>query len=707
VNSNLSRFARKMAARHGGVGGPFAAYDEAEYGRLHAWSVREARVFWREVFEDLELAGSLGSPAASGPVSWPREGSPGATSWFEDAAVNHAEMLLEGGAKADSAAALLVAAEGSEARRTVTYGELRARTAALAAALREDGVGPGDRVAGVVENDDDAVVAMLAATSLGASWCSVSADFGEKAILDRLAQVQPVALFAATASRYRGARRPVALGLGELRSIRRCVALGEEEAPAAWGATPLREYGVSRGASRPEYARGGFDREVYVMFSSGTTGRPKCLAQGIGATLGHAKEGAYHMDLRPGDRSFWYTTCGWMMWNYVVGAALSTGGAVCLYSGDPLWRGGSHLFTVAADCALFGSSARHLAAASTTVDDLSFMTRLRVLGSTGSPCAAATFDWAARLAPGVPLVSTSGGTEINGSFATGNPWLPVRSETLQSAGLGLDVVVRDPTGALDCAPGEPGELACASPFPSAPLYLLGDDPHATAYRAAYFQRDFADGAVWRHGDWCLRDAAGGFLIFGRSDATLNPGGVRIGTSDIYNLLDNADDALVAASPFVAPDGGAPDVRVVLFLKAPDDATAAALDAALAADDADALLRLARPPDALVSAIVDKLRTEASPRHVPAAFAWCPRIPVTHNGKKLEVAVNRALALDDPADPAAVARLKASVASDPAALDFFLAIAPRIPDLLWRRRRRRADPPPVPSSSSSSSAASPP
>lgn len=371
-----------------------------------------------------------------------------------------------------------------------------------------------------------------------------------------------------------------------------------------------------------------------------------------------------------------------MMWNWLVGAALATGGAATLYDGDPLYGGASRLFQVAAsDCALFGTSAGHLAACSSQVPELSMMRRLRVVGSTGSPCAASTFEWARRAFPNnVPLVSTSGGTDLNGSFATGCPWLPVRSETLQCAGLGLDVQIRDDhAGDSINGTGEPGELACAKPFPSAPLYLVGDDFSASRYRAAYFPPNFARGLVWRHGDWAHRDEEGGFVIHGRSDATLNPGGVRIGTADIYNAIEKHDDVLVAGQAYKTPHG-ATDVRVVLFFVAPNSAAVADLLTAVASRDTETLVRLARPPQAFIADIVRRIRAKASPRHVPAAVCWCPKIPVTTNGKKMEIAVNRALAADRN-DAATAERIKESVVGDPQCLDFFFAIAPHIPKLL--------------------------
>lgn len=683
LKTNLRRLADKVM-------GP-SAYDAAAYSKLHRWSVSESARFWGLVFEDLNLTGSLGVGAT--PQSrWPRVGSP-SVEWFPDAEVNHAEILLEG--KGDEDVALIVTSEAATTRREVTYAELRLRTAQMAESLHEDGVRPGTRVAGVVNNDDDAVVAMLATTSLGASWSSISSDFGEKAIVDRLSQVEPVVLFAHSTSTYRGKTHDVLAKLGALNlpSVKRYVNFGDAKRDG-W---LLAQNYSSTDIVRPRYSRGGFDREVYVMFSSGTTGKPKCLAQGVGVTLGHAKESAYHFDLRPGDRSLWVTTCGWMMWNWLLGATLTTGGAACLFDGDPLCGGDLfRIFQLSHDCALFGSSAKHLSACSKTIQDLSVMSRLRVVGSTGSPCAGTTFDWAERvLTPmDVPLVSTSGGTDLNGSFATGCPWLPVRRESLQCAGLGLDVaILDDASGTVQLDAGVPGELACLSPFPSAPLRLLNDE-NDRKYRASYFADDFGGGQVWRHGDWAHRDVEGGFVIHGRSDATLNPGGVRIGTAEIYNALLSPEDALVAAQPFTNDDG-VRDVRIVLFIVPTADPKLAARLESIPLDSND-LVELARPPKEFVADICRRIKSSASPRHVPYAVCWCPKIPTTSNGKKLEIAVNKALGGDKDVVSRTkqlvekgntLQRLKkddAEMTTVKSPTDYFVAIAPLVPDLAVRR-----------------------
>jgi len=330
------------------------------------------------------------------------------------------------------------------------------------------------------------------------------------------------------------------------------------------------DYGAASGQG-PRYDRGGFDRPTYVMFSSGTTGAPKCIVQGPGVALNHAKEGALHWDLRPGDKSLWYTTTGWMMWNWLLGASLTTGGAAVLVDGDATYcpKTGSKgatgaLWDVAetAGVALLGGSARYFGACAAEDLKLPPLAPLRSVGSTGSPCPPSAYAWLRDARPGVGLYSTSGGTDLNGSFNGGNPWLPVYSGELQSAGLGLDVAVLDEYGDVPVETGAQGELACRTAFPCAPLRFLGDDDAGSKYRSSYFDEDFADGEVWKHGDWAEPTAAGGLTIHGRSDATLNPGGVRIGTAEIYNSIEPLlkespayADSLVSAQPFVFTQGG--------------------------------------------------------------------------------------------------------------------------------------------------------
>ena len=699
--SRLAAFSDKLI----GCAGP-RGYDRRHYERLHARSVSEPRQFWRAVFDAVRLPGSLGPRErdARGAVPWRDSGPPGAVDWFPDAAVNHAELLLEGPHKPDENLALLSYTERSAAPVETTYGALREEVGRLRAGLAADGVGPGDRVAGVVANDAGAAAAMLAATSLGAAWSSVSPDFGERGCLDRLAQVEPKVLFVSDAYSYRGREFDVVdkisnfTGIGDaLKTTARAVVLPygfagdaamDSSIKLPFPAVAARDYGAPGAPCL--YDRGGFDRPAYVMFSSGTTGKPKCIVQGPGVALNHAKEGALHWDLRESDRSLWYTTTGWMMWNWLLGAALTTGGAAVLYDGDATFcpaRGKgttSYLWDVAesSHSVLLGGSARYLGACAAEDVTLPTLEKLKRVGSTGSPCPPSAYAWLAREKPGVGLHSTSGGTDLNGSFHGGNPWLPVFEAELQSAGLGLDVAVLDEAGDGEVAAGEQGELACRSAFPCAPLAFLGDDGEGSKYRAAYFDDAFGGGRAWRHGDWVEPTAHGGLIIHGRSDATLNPGGVRIGTAEIYNaiepLLDASpdfSDALVSAQPFVARDGDTEidDVRVVLFVQVADAAARDALTAAAAAGDADALVELCRCDDAFAKALKTTIRERGSPRHVPAIVCRVPDVPRTNNGKKVEMACMNLLRGRPVANRGSIANA--------GVVDFYEALAPHLEKLL--------------------------
>ena len=501
---------------------------------------------------------------------------------------------------------------------------------------------------------------MLATTSLGASWSSVAPDLGEKAAADRINAVGPKIVFASKEAMWRGVTTDVvakvkALDLPSVDKILVCDDDKTTDVPP-----PLT------------FERGPFDRPVYVMFSSGTTGPPKCLVQGFGATLMHAKEGAYQMDIQK-ETAFWYTSTSWMMWNWLIGVSLSLKGTGVLYDGDPFMR---DLFQLAneTNVSVFGASAGYYAAVELQEKPIPECPSLKVLGSTGSPCAIRTFDWAAKtFGPDVALVSTSGGTDLNGSLCTGNPWLPVRAGSLQSAGLGLDVDVRDAeTGLTSREPGNAGELVVLSAFPSAPLYFKNDDPDHTTYRGSYFDANFGEN-IWRHGDWVERDDFGGFVIHGRSDATLNAGGVRIGSAEIYNALDAIVDVnacLVVPQPIVRD--GRPDSRVILFLANPD-----------MSDEIE-------PPQDVVDRVKTTLRTTASPRHVPAAIAYCPEIPVTTNGKKVEVAVARALAGRPVTERGAL--------RNPSALDFFVHVRPHLDAIARAQAQRRPSTSPPPSTS---------
>jgi acetoacetyl-CoA synthetase len=497
---------------------------------------------------------------------------------------------------------------------------LRAEVGRVAAGLAGDGVGPGDVVAGFLPNLPEAVIAMLACASLGATWTSCSPDFGIRGVLDRFGQVQPKVLFTADGYHYAGkaidSLAPIAGVLRELASVERVVvvpyarAAGGAAEPA--GSVDFADYGT-RGIA-PRFERLPFDHPLYVLYSSGTTGVPKCIVHGAGGTLvQHLKEHRLHTDLKPGDRLFYFTTCGWMMWNWLA-SALASESTIVLYDGSPLHPGPAVLWQMAADegVTIFGTSPRYLAAlekAGYRPRERHGLAVLRTVLSTGSPLAPEQYDFVAQaVGEDVQLASISGGTDIVSCFALGNPLLPVYRGELQCRGLGMKVEVWDDAGRA--VTGEKGELVCTAPFPSMPVGFW-NDPDGARYRAAYFER-FP--GVWHHGDYALATPRGGLVILGRSDAVLNPGGVRIGTAEIYRQVELVPEVL--ESVVIGQETGH-DVRVVLFVR---------LREGMELDEA------------LRERIRRQIRANATPRHVPARILQVPEIPRTISGKVVELAV---------------------------------------------------------------------
>ncbi len=519
----VSEFRRGVNRRHG--------LELADWDALWRWSVDSAPDFWSELWDFAGVVGDKGPE----PVLADGGRMPGAR-WFPGARLNYAENLLQGEG-ADEA----IVFRGEEgAIRRLTRAELRAETARVAAGLAADGVGPGVRVAGFLPNLPETVIAMLATASLGGVWSSCSPDFGSQGVLDRFGQIEPEVLFTADGYRYGGRVHDcgptVARLRAELPSLRRTVVVPfvDPGASPPAGTAAWADYGT---AGAPlACTRVGFAAPLFIMFSSGTTGLPKCMVHSVGGTLlQHLKEHRLHGDLRPGDRFFYFTTCGWMMWNWLV-SGLASGATLLLYDGHPLapptvlWD-----YAAAEGCTTLGASARWLAACQQeglrpgTSHDLS---ALQVILSTGSPLAPASFDWVYReVKADLRLSSISGGTDIISCFALGSPVLPVRRGELQCRGLGLAVDVFDQEGRP--LVGGKGELVCTAPFPSMPTGFW-QDPDGARYRAAYFAR-FA--GVWCHGDFAELTPAGGMVIHGRSDTVLNPGGVRIGTAEIYRIVD--------------------------------------------------------------------------------------------------------------------------------------------------------------------------
>jgi len=608
-NSNMYRFMLFVNKRHQQT---FTDYDS-----LYAWSVSHISEFWAAVWDFVGIKASRGYDR----VVDDELKMPGAK-WFPGARLNFAENLLR---FRDDSVALIFKGEDHPPVK-MTYAQLYDEVARLAKGLKACGVGPGDRVAGFLPNMPEAVTAMLAATSIGAVWSSCSPDFGIKGVLDRFGQIKPKVLFVANGYFFKGKSLDsisrVAEIIRDLPSIEKVVVVpyteSEPDISGLRDAVHYKDFRAPESGLSIHFEQLPFDHPLYIMFTSGTTGLPKCMVQSAGGILiHHLKELVLHTNLTREDTIFYFTTCGWMMWNWLV-SSLAVGAKLLLFDGNPFYPRPGVLWRTAQDegITVFGTSAGYISALMNEgvrpgkEYDLS---ALKSILSTGSPLSEDGFEFIYReIKADLQLSSISGGSDINGCFALGNPMGPVYSGELQCRGLAMKVEAFDENGKPVI--NRQGELVCTAPSPSMPIYFW-DDPGYKKYRAAYFE---VYPNVWRHGDYILINERGGVVIYGRSDATLNPGGVRIGTAEIYRQVENIEgiqDSIVVGQNWKN------DVRVILFVKmAPGKELT----------------------DELRDRIRKTIRVNASPRHVPAKIIAVPDIPYTLNMKKVELSVKKVI-----------------------------------------------------------------
>ncbi len=632
--ATMTRYERWLAAERG------LAFDG--YHELWRWSTQDVDAFWASIWDFFEVR----SPTPYAQVLADRT-MPGAR-WFEGAEVNYAEHVFRG--KPDDAIAMIAASELRD-RHEVTWGELRAQVAAIAGGLRSLGVGRGDRVVAYLPNIEEAIAAFLAVSSIGAVWSSCSPDFGIRSVVDRFAQIEPTVLLAVDGYSYNGKRfdrtETVAALAAEMPSLKATVVLPYladgrlRDGWTSWDAL----LAAGKGAELI-FESVPFDHPLWVLYSSGTTGLPKAIVQGQGGILlEHLKKLHLHVDAQAGDRIFWFTTTGWMMWNFLV-SGLLTEATILLYDGNPAYPTMDVLWDFAAETRMtcFGTSASYIASCMKAGVEPAHgrdLSALRAVGSTGSPLAPEGFEWVyEHVGRDTWLFSTSGGTDVCSAFVGGVPLLPVYRGELQARALGAAVAAFDEAG--NEVVDQVGELVITEPLPSMPLFLWGDDS-GERYRDSYFS---TYEGVWRHGDWIEITSRGTAIIYGRSDSTINRGGIRMGTSEIYRAVlavDEVVDALVVDVPRPGEENWMP-LFVVLR-------EGAALD------------------DELVARIRTRIREDCSPRHVPSDVRAIAEVPRTLSGKVLEVPVKRILGGARPEDVASADSL-----ANPRSLEPFVELA---------------------------------
>ncbi len=615
-------------------------YDlpDNEFSTVHRWSSENTAEFWSEIWD---FCGINSSKIYDQVIDDPGK-MPGAK-WFTGSKLNFAENLLS---RNDDHKALIFWGETS-VRRELTYAQLYEEVRRVAAGFRKVGVKKGDRVAAFMPNMPETIIGMLAASSVGAIWSSTSPDFGIKGVLDRFTQIEPKVIFAADGYFYKGkvfdSQEKLKGILHDLPSIEKTILVnytGNADAENMPNAVLYEDF------ARPTeeeliFEPLPFDHPLYIMYSSGTTGLPKSIVHSAGGTLiQHLKELVLHNNLQSDQTIFYFTTCGWMMWNWFV-SSLAVGATLVLYDGNPFYPGPEALLQMADELGitLFGTSAKYIAsleAAGVKPKEISGFPSLKVIASTGSPLTKESFEYVYRdWKTDVQLSSIAGGTDIVSCFVLGNPTLPVYLEEIQCKGLGMDVDCFDDMG--NSLVGGQGELVCKKPFPSMPVYFWNDED-GKKYHDAYF--DEYPG-IWHHGDFIEITENDGIIMLGRSDATLNPQGVRIGTAEIYTVVENMSEIEDSVVIGKKEEG---DELVVLFVKL---AQGVELD------------------DELIKKIARNIRTNCSPRHVPAIIRQVPDVPYTINGKKVEVAVKKIVHGQEVKNKDALA--------NPECLDFYIGI----------------------------------